>query len=134
VEAYKFKTKSVCHIVFVDDEKSAIKLFEHSLKAQVQSGEVKLLCFSSGQECLDYLKVNEVEVMLMFSDINMPNMDGFSLLDKLKVYYPHLDLFFISAYDREDFKSKASMMGAKGYLTKPVNFSAIKSIIKGYLE
>jgi YesN/AraC family two-component response regulator len=125
---------TTCNILFVDDESAAISLFELSLKAEIKEGKVKLLCFESGDKCVEYFQNNEVEAAVMFSDINMPGMDGFSLLDKMKVYHPHLDLYFVSAFDREDFKMKATSLGAKGFLTKPVNFGAIKAIIKGYLK
>jgi CheY-like chemotaxis protein len=131
--AEKSTPTKACNIVFVDDETQAITLFELSLREEIRNGSVKLLCFESGDACLDHFKNHDVEAAVMFSDINMPGMDGFSLLDKMKVYHPNLDLFFVSAYDREDFKAKATTLGAKGFLTKPVNFAAIKAIIKGYL-
>lgn len=128
------KTKDPFTIVFVDDESHALTLFNHTLKEEIKSGIINLLTFSSGEKCLDYLEANPVDLMLIFSDINMPLMDGFTLMDKVQVLHPHVDMFFISAYDLEDYKLKADSLGAKGFLTKPVNFKAIKAIINDYIE
>jgi YesN/AraC family two-component response regulator len=121
-------------IVFVDDETHALTLFKHTLKEEVKSGRIRLLTFDNGEECVKHLKGHPSESVLMFSDINMPKMDGFSLLDRVRSIKPEIDMFFISAYDIDDYKIKADTLGAKGFLTKPVNFKAIKTIINSYIE
>ncbi len=126
--------EEVFNIIFVDDEKHALTLFKHTLKSELKSGSINLLTFSNGEDCLNYLKNNTVDMFIMFSDINMPVMDGFTLLDEVKRLHPHVDLFFISAYDLDDYKLRADSKGAKGFLTKPMNFRAIKSIINSYIQ
>ena len=127
------KLRGPSTIVFVDDETHALTLFKHTLKEEIKSGKINLLTFDSGEECMKHLGKHPIDLPLIFSDINMPYMDGFSLFDNVKTLHPHVDMFFISAYDIEDYKVKADCLGAKGFLTKPVNFKAIKSIINDYI-
>lgn len=122
------------NIVFVDDEEESIILFEHKFRKEVQENKVRLLTFSDSQKCFDFLSNNKTDLLVMFSDIHMPKVDGFKLIDKVKEIYPDLDIYFISAFDRDDYKFKADCLGAKGYLTKPVNFDAVKVIIDDYIE
>ena len=70
--------------------------------------------------------------MVFFTDIKMPLMDGFTLMEKVRELHPHVDMFFISAYDLQDYKVRANQMGAKGYFTKPINLKAIQAIINSY--
>lgn len=129
----ELKIKEPIDIVFVDDETYALTLVQHTLKEEIKSGQINLLTFSSGEECLAYLRKHSVDMMLVFSDINMPNMDGFKLLNEIKSIHPRIDLFFVTAYDMDDYKVKADCLGAKGFLTKPMNFKAIKTIINDYI-
>lgn len=119
-------------IIFVDDEVQALTIFKHAFKEEIRSKQVKLLTFAGGKECMEYLSENSFEKFVMFSDINMPYMDGFSLVNRVRGICP--DSFFISAYDQENYKLRADVLGVKGSFSRPVSFKAIKSVSRDYVE
>lgn len=126
------KTKTF-NLIFVDDEISSLTLLKFALKQEIQSGKINLMTFSSGEDCLKYLEQHDVDILVLFTDIEMPLMNGFTLMEKVRDLHPQVDIFFISAYDRDDYKQQAKFMGAQGYFTKPINLKAIQAIINSYL-
>ena len=70
------------NVVFVDDEVEALTLIKHTLKLEIHAGKINILTFSSGEECLEYLNENQADLMVFFTDIKMPLMDGFTLMEK----------------------------------------------------
>ncbi len=128
------KAKSPLTMIFADDEIHALTLFKQTLKEEIKSGLIDLLTFTNGEDCLNHLEADEVNLKVIFSDISMPEIDGFTLLERVKAMYPHVDMFVISGHDLDDYKMKADSIGAKGFLTKPINFKAIKAIIHDYIE
>ncbi len=81
----------------------------------------------SGEEALRLLsKENSLEVVYVFSDINMPGMTGLELLDKIKSRFSHIPVSMISAYRDTDNYEKAIKSGAKEFFSKPVDFESLK--------
>ena len=70
-----------------------------------------------------------MEVVLILSDINMPAMNGLELLKIIKDKLPALKVFMITAYDDENNYRTAMEYGADDYITKPIDFSKLKSRI-----
>ena len=67
-----------------------------------------------------------LDISLVITDINMPGMNGFELLNILKHEYPALPVMVITAYgDPQNFE-KTRNMGADDFLTKPVNFEVLR--------
>ena len=86
----------------------------------------------SGEEALTYLNKHEHEAVLILSDINMPGMSGLDLLEQIKKKYhkPPPVVMMITAYgDAENFNT-AKELGADDFLTKPVDFTALKEKLK----
>lgn len=118
------------HILVVDDEEDIRTIFEFNFEDEVKSGSVKMSYADSGVTCLDFLETaDSSDVKLILSDINMPKMDGLELLEKLKGKYGEIVVYMISAYDTENFIQKAKSLGAKKFLSKPVDFDELKEII-----
>ena len=86
---------------------------------------------NSGQEALEQLtKAIEPDLMVILSDINMPEMDGLSLLGEIKGLFPELPVMMVTAYGDDDRRRKASELGAFEFLTKPVDFDHLKAQLR----
>src|SRR5713101_5678369 len=82
------------------------------------------------------------ELIVILSDINMPGMDGLTLLGEVKKRFPDLPVMMVTAYGDEERRRRASDLGASEFLTKPVDFDRLISehgqradnIVKSMLE
>jgi two-component system, chemotaxis family, chemotaxis protein CheY len=72
------------------------------------------------------------EAVLILSDINMPGMSGLELLSKIKKDYnqPPPVVMMITAYGDAENYNQAKLLGADDFLTKPVDFNALKEKLK----
>ena len=119
------------HILLVDDEKDVLFLFKQQFKKWIRDQSINLSFSLSGQEALDYLaSASGTDVILLLSDINMPGIDGFELLNQVQRDYPKIISILISGYSSNDYKDKASEIGAIDYFEKPVDFDRLKLVIK----
>ena len=119
-------------ILVVDDEQDVQVLFEQRFRKEIKNGEFNFVFAFSGEEALTYLKNHEQEAVLILSDINMPGMSGLQLLEQIKQKYhkPPPVVMMITAYgDAENYKT-ANQLGADDFLTKPVDFTALKEKLK----
>jgi two-component system LytT family response regulator len=100
--------------IIIDDEKDAVQLL--SLELLKMQDRVKLIAsFNSPLDAVAHLKNNEID--LLFLDIDMPNMNGFELLNQLQPF--NFAVVFVTAYDK--FAIKAFRYQALDYITKPVD-------------
>lgn len=119
-------------ILVVDDEHDVKTLFEQRFRKEIKSGEIDFVFAYSGEEALSYLAIHKHEAVLILSDINMPGMSGLELLRQIKQKYhePPPVVMMITAYgDAENYKT-AKKLGADDFLTKPVDFIALKEKLK----
>jgi YesN/AraC family two-component response regulator len=73
---------------------------------------------ANGVEALDYLKCEIPD--LMITDIRMREMDGLTMVSKVKEMYPNLPVVIISGYGEFDYARKAIEYGVSNYLLKPI--------------
>jgi two-component system response regulator YesN len=81
---------------------------------------------------LDYIKNNEVD--LIVSDIKMPDMDGFYLLEQIKQINNSISVVFLSGYSDFEYARKAIRLGADDYLLKPVGWDEADAVLKRIKE
>ena len=119
-------------ILVVDDEKDVQVLFEQRFRKEIKNGEMDLVFAFSGEEALQYMQANEHEAVLILSDINMPGMSGLELLQHIKEKYekPPPIVMMITAYGDDENYNQAMKLGADDFLTKPVDFIALKEKLK----
>ena len=72
---------------------------------------------ANGKELLHLLHNND-NPNLVLLDINMPGINGFEALKKIKAYYPKVKVIMLSTYNEEHLIEKAKTEGANGYLFK----------------
>jgi len=119
-------------ILVVDDEKDIQPLFKQRFRREIRKGEIQFDFAHSGEEALQYLHKNNQEAVLILSDINMPGMSGLELLGKIKKEYnePPPVVMMITAYGDSENYNQAMDLGADDFITKPVDFTALKEKIK----
>ncbi|MEJ7626835.1 MAG: response regulator [Ferruginibacter sp.] len=119
-------------VLVVDDEKDVKVLFEQRFRKEIKSGELQLAFAFSGEEALQFMNKHEHEAVLILSDINMPGMSGLGLLKHIKQKYekPPPVVMMITAYGDDENYNHAMELGADDFLTKPVDFIALKEKLK----
>ena len=114
-------------ILMVDDEPDVAELLRQRFRRETRQGTYVLHYAASGNEALDRL-TGEIEPALLavLSDINMPGMDGITLLGEIRQQFPDLPVMIVTAYGDDERRRQASENGAAEFFTKPVDFDHLK--------
>ena len=115
-------------ILMVDDESDLEQLVRQRMRREIRSGQYAFLFAGDGVEALEALGENS-DIDLVLSDINMPRMDGLTLLEKIPDVDTDLRSVVISAYG--DMKNIRAAMnrGAFDFVTKPIDFDDLRVTI-----
>ncbi len=121
--------KSPTQVLVVDDEEDLELLVRQKFRRRIRDGELKFLFAHNGKEALETLAENP-EVYLVLSDINMPVMDGLTMLGQLADADKDVQAVIVSAYG--DMKNIRTAMnrGAFDFLTKPIDFNDLEATIE----
>jgi adenylate cyclase len=115
-------------ILVVDDEPDLETLIQQKFRHQIRDGIVSFLFAHDGVEALATLAANH-DVDLVVADINMPRMDGLTLLQKLQENEEKLSTIIVSAYGDMINIRTAMNRGAFDFLTKPIDFLDLETTI-----
>jgi CheY-like chemotaxis protein len=122
-------------VLVVDDEPDVEMLFRQQFRKDIRSGLFTLEFALSAEAALERIRnIADVTLILILSDINMPGMSGLDLLPKAKAEWPDVPVIMITAYGDSETESKALSVGAEGFLTKPIDFDALRKEIAVRLE
>ena len=115
-------------ILMVDDESDLEHLVRQRMRREIRSGQYSFLFAGDGVEALEALGEHS-DIDLVLSDINMPRMDGLTLLEKIPDVDTDLRSVVISAYG--DMKNIRAAMnrGAFDFVTKPIDFDDLRVTI-----
>jgi adenylate cyclase len=116
-------------ILFVDDEPDLEALVLQKFRRQIRDGLVSIMFARDGLEALQSLEQNP-HVDMVVSDINMPRMDGLSLLAKLQEAEDKKSTIIVSAYGDMSNIRTAMNRGAFDFLTKPIDFADLEMTIQ----
>src|SRR6266536_5904250 len=116
-------------VLVVDDDPLNRMLLTRSLE---QKGH-RVGSAANGQEALEILRENPFDVVLL--DIVMPELDGVSVLQRLKrdPVLQHVPVIMISAVDEIDTVVRCIEMGAGHYLAKPFHPFVLRALVSGGL-
>ena len=120
-------------ILVVDDEPDLEPLILQRMRRQVRSKEYEFVFAQNGVEALEKLMADRT-IDMVLSDINMPKMDGLTLLQQLPNVDPNLRAVIISAYGDMDNIRTAMNRGAFDFVTKPIDFDDLKITITRTLD
>jgi len=112
-------------ILVVDDETDLEMLIKQKFRKQIREDKYHFLFAVNGVDALEKLKDNS-DMDIVLSDINMPEMDGLTLLTKLNEISPLIKSVIVSAYGDMDNIRTAMNRGAFDFVTKPVNFDDLE--------
>lgn len=121
-------------ILVVDDEPDLQLLMKQKFRRQIRKAEYEFFFAEDGVQALEIIEQQE-EIYLVLSDINMPNMDGLTLLNEVqKLNRREVKTIMVSAYgDMENIRS-AMNRGAYDFVTKPIDFNDLETTISKTLE
>ena len=116
-------------LLVVDDDEDNCEL----LKKRFEKRGFKVKSASDGQEGLMALALNDVN--LVFLDLNMPLMNGFTFLEKIKMDKKHRDIPVVvtSSLDDEDTINDCLNYGANNFVSKPYDMDKMFGCIKDCL-
>ena len=118
-------------ILVVDDEPDVAEMFRQRFRREARHGTYVLHFAASGEEALDKLADGvRPELIVILSDINMPGMDGLSLLREIKRRRPDLPVMMVTAYGDDERRRQATEAGALQFLSKPVDFDLLKEELR----
>ena len=120
-------------ILVVDDEPDLEHLVRQRMRREIRSGQYCFMFAQNGVEALEMLS-KEQDIDMVLSDINMPRMDGLTLLKQIPKVDPNIRSVIVSAYG--DMKNIRTAMnrGAFDFITKPIDFEDMRVTIQRTLR
>jgi len=116
-------------ILVVDDESDLEILIKQKFRKKIRDNSYEFVFATNGRHALEQLQEHP-DVDIVLSDINMPEMDGLTLLSRLSEKHSILKSVIVSAYgDMENIRT-AMNRGAFDFVTKPVNFDDLELTIE----
>ena len=118
----------VCTILVVDDEPDLETLIRQRFRRRIRKEELRFVFAHDGVHALEALEAHP-EIELIMTDINMPRMDGLTLLNELRTVRPKCRAVVVSAYgDMQNIRT-AMNRGAFDFVTKPIDFKDLELTI-----
>lgn len=115
-------------VLVVDDEQFIRQLLVRTIKREgylvSEAGD--------GRKALDMLSEKHIDIVI--SDIKMPNMDGWQLLEEIKKEYPDVSVILITAYAGDHTPENAIEAGADYFITKPFKNVEIARTLTGLMN
>jgi len=111
-------------ILIVDDEYMVVNVLE---KILMKKG-FNVRTARNGQAAKEFLYSEPIDVIL--SDIIMPDMDGFELLQYVKEIFPAVPVIMMTGKGDADMVRKATQLGADEYITKPIKGDELSLVIE----
>ncbi len=120
-------------ILVADDEVDLEMLIKQKFRQKIREKEYEFVFAINGNDALDKIQQNP-DVDIVLSDINMPEMDGLTLLSRLGESSPLIKSVIVSAYgDMENIRT-AMNRGAFDFITKPINFEDLTLTVEKTLR
>ena len=121
-------------ILSVDDENDLELLLTQYFRRKIRNGEYEFFFAHNGLEALQVL-LKHPDISIILSDINMPEMDGLTLLAKInEMRIPSLKCIMVSAYGDMDNIRQAMNAGAFDFATKPIDLDDLQRTIDKAVE
>ena len=116
-------------ILVVDDEPDLELLIRQRFRHKIRNNEIDFDFANNGFQALEMLSKEGTNYKMILTDINMPEMDGLTLLVKIKELYKDHRAVVVSAYgDMENIRI-AMNRGAFDFITKPIDFADLETTI-----
>lgn len=116
------------NIMIVDDEKNT----REGLKWALESTGADVFLAEDGEQAL--IKLGNIPVDLVISDLKMPKMDGVELLDHVREEFPETDFVILTGHGTVETAVEAMKKGAFDYMIKPVNIDELQLLVERCFE
>ena len=120
-------------ILVADDETDLEVLIKQKFRQKIRDQQYEFIFAVNGNDALDKILQNP-DVDIVLSDINMPEMDGLTLLSRLGESSPLIKSVIVSAYGDMDNIRTAMNRGAFDFITKPINFEDLNLTMEKTLK
>jgi two-component system cell cycle sensor histidine kinase/response regulator CckA len=117
-------------ILLVEDEDSVRAFASRALETR----GYKVLAVECGARALEVLKEIDFNVDLMVSDVVMPEMDGPTLMHKVREIRPDMKVIFMSGYAEEAFRKNLNLDEKYGFIPKPFSLKQLATVVKDTLS
>lgn len=121
------KTKPLTLLYVEDDEliyKNTITIFERFFD--------NIIFAENGEEGLSKFEENSIDIII--SDINMPVMDGITMMEKIKQKGSSVPSVLLTAHNEKRFLEEAKRLQIEGYLLKPIKLNNLLELFKEIIE
>jgi YesN/AraC family two-component response regulator len=115
-------------IIVADDD----DLCRGLIKDSIEMNNVEIFLASDGLEALKIIKDNNADVLI--TDLNMPNMDGLSLINHARQLNPNIVSIIITGFGSLESAIKAIQQGAYDYVQKPFSVERITVVARNAVE
>jgi two-component system, chemotaxis family, chemotaxis protein CheY len=115
-------------VLVVDDERDIASLFRARFRRELSRGELDFEFAFSGDDAMQVLGAGDHQFVLILSDVNMPGISGIDLVKRIRDLPSEVPVYMITAYGRST-EDAALEAGATGFLTKPLDFNAIRHLL-----
>ena len=120
-------------ILVADDEEDMELLIRQKFRQKIREQDYEFVFAGNGREALERI-AEHPDISIVLSDINMPEMDGLTLLSNLGLSNPLVKTVMVSAYgDMENIRT-AMNGGAFDFVTKPVNFDDLRLTVEKTIQ
>ena len=113
-------------ILIVDDESTLVFFLKQGLQ------ESDILCevedAASGEEALTKLTYNRYDILV--TDLKMPGINGFTLLEVARSLHPHIRIILMTAFGSPEVLEEVKRLDVDGYLTKPFPTAQLQALIE----
>lgn len=119
-------------ILVVDDSPTVVKFVSFSLR----NGGFSVITACDGMDAIEKVSHSQDDIHLIITDLNMPNLDGYSLIETLRQNerYRNTPIIILSSEEGEDDRQRGMAVGATSYLVKPFKASLLLSEVNKYLH
>ncbi|MDJ1638567.1 response regulator [Rhizobium rhizogenes] len=122
-------------VLVVDDEADVEGLFRQQFCRDLRARRFAMDFAASAALALTRVAdTGEQTLILIFSDINMPGMNGLDMLPEMRARRPDVPVIMITAYGDAETRRTALDLGAEGLLTKPIDFGQLRQVVETRLE
>ena len=119
------------HVLLVDDEENVLQVLKDSIAWQ-NLGVERLFTAQSGERALELMEQNRID--LLITDIQMPGMDGISLIKRVRSLNSDIHCVFLTAYGEFEYARQAISLGVDNYLLKPISKDEVEQTIYKALD
>lgn len=115
-------------LVLIVDDSATVR---RQTQALVEEAGLRSITARDGSEALELLLNGTVEPALILSDVEMPHLDGWQLLEYLKTddHLGHVPVVLVTSLDSDDHRTRAASLGAAAYIVKPSTANDIQRVM-----